>query len=67
MGKKISYYDNFSKSKFNTFKEYHTSLDNLKFISKKGFLKSYDIIDQALKICEYNKVYKCFFWFFINV
>ena len=50
---------NFSKSKFNTFKEYHTSLDNLKFISKNGFQHSYDIINQALKICENNKVYKC--------
>ncbi len=49
----------FCKSKFNTFKQYHTSLDDLKFVSKKGFKKSYEIVLDALNICQNNTILKC--------
>ena len=31
-------------SKYGEYKEYHTSLDNLKFISPDGLLQSYNLI-----------------------
>ena len=43
----------FTRSKFGTFKEYHTSEDNLNFISHKGLLGSYNLVKNTL-----NKIQK---------
>ena len=37
------------RSKYDTYKEYHTSLDNLKVISKKGLRGGYKVSKQAIK------------------
>jgi aminopeptidase-like protein len=37
------------KSKFGNFKEYHTSLDNFSFVTKKGIYQSFKIIKEAIK------------------
>ena len=37
------------KSKFGNFKEYHTSLDNFSFVTKKGVYQSFKIIKEAIK------------------
>jgi len=46
------------RSKYGTYPEYHTSLDNLKFISKKGLFGSFKIIKKTLEILEINHRYK---------
>lgn len=46
------------RSKYGEYKEYHTSLDNLDFISEKGLQGSFKIISESLKILEVNKIYK---------
>tara|TARA_B100000989_G_scaffold298400_1_gene287526 strand:- start:20045 stop:21334 length:1290 start_codon:yes stop_codon:yes gene_type:complete len=45
------------RSKYGKYKEYHTSLDNLKFISAKGLGKSYKIIKLFLAEFENTKIY----------
>ena len=37
------------KSKFGNFKEYHTSLDNFSFVTKKGIYQSYKVIKEAIE------------------
>ena len=46
------------RSKYGTFPEYHTSLDNLDFISKEGLLGGYSILSQTINLIEKNLVYK---------
>ncbi len=46
------------RSKYGEYKEYHTSLDNLKFISKDGFQKSFEIYVKILTLLENNFKYK---------
>jgi aminopeptidase-like protein len=46
------------RSKYGTFPEYHTSLDNLDFISVSGLKGSYDIYSKVIDLIENNKVYK---------
>ncbi len=46
------------RSKYGTYKEYHTSLDNLKFISPKGFQGSFNIYKQVIDLLELNRTYK---------
>ena len=46
------------RSKYGTYPEYHTSLDNLNFISAEGLFESYEIIKKTIEILEINKVYK---------
>ena len=46
------------RSKYGTYPEYHTSLDNLSFISSKGLFESFSVIKKTLEILEINKVYK---------
>ena len=43
---------NFSKKKFHNFKEYHTSADNLKFITKKGLNESFQILKNIILFFE---------------
>ena len=46
------------RSKYGTYPEYHTSLDNLKFISANGLYGSFKIISKTLEILEINHIYK---------
>ncbi len=46
------------RSKYGEYKEYHTSLDNLNFISDKGFEGSYNIYKKVIELLEINRVYK---------
>ena len=47
------------RSKYGTYKEYHTSLDNLDFISAEGLYGAYKIYKKMIEILETNKIYKC--------
>lgn len=44
----------FSRSKYNTYPEYHTSLDNLSFISQEGLAGAFDMMQHCLGIVEAN-------------
>ena len=46
------------RSKYGTYPEYHTSLDNLQFISGKGLYGSFKILKKTLEILEINFTYK---------
>ncbi len=46
------------KSKYGTFKEYHTSLDNLSFVSKESLNQSLKIYKDLLNFIEIRKIYK---------
>lgn len=46
------------RSKHGSYKEYHTSLDNLNFISVEGLKLSYDIYIRCFELIEKNFVYK---------
>jgi aminopeptidase-like protein len=46
------------RSKYDTYPEYHTSLDNLSFISPEGLQGGYDIIQKTIKTLEFNDYYK---------
>ena len=41
--------------KYGDYKEYHTSLDNMNYISSKGLEKSFKIIKDAIQILENTK------------
>ena len=45
------------RSKYGTYKEYHTSADDLNFISPKGLEGAYDIYLKAIEVLELNKVF----------
>jgi aminopeptidase-like protein len=51
------------RSKYNTYPEYHTSLDNLNFISEKGLRNSLQMLESITSIIEnnfkYKSTYKC--------
>lgn len=49
----------FCRSKFGTFPEYHTSLDNMNFVSEKGFEGSFAVMGNVFDVLEINRVYKC--------
>ena len=40
------------RSKYGTYKEYHTSLDNLEFVSPEGLAGAYNLIKRAIEICD---------------
>ena len=46
------------KSKFGTYKEYHTSLDNLDFVTPKGLQESYDFYVKLIEVLENNFKYR---------
>jgi aminopeptidase-like protein len=46
------------RTKYGEFKEYHTSLDNLDFVSPNGFEGSYEIYIKIIKALENNFIYK---------
>ena len=52
----------FSRSKFGTYPEYHTSKDDLNLVSEKGLIKSFEVINDiinsfVLGVIPYNKKY----------
>lgn len=46
------------KSKYGSYPEYHTSLDNLNFITPEGLRESYEMMKTAIEILESNKFWK---------
>ncbi|MDD7333705.1 MAG: DUF4910 domain-containing protein [Lachnospiraceae bacterium] len=48
----------FSRSKFHEYKEYHTSADNLSFISPEGMGNALEVLKRVVIALEYNKYYK---------
>lgn len=47
----------FCRSKFGEFPEYHTSADNLQYVSKEGFQGSFDVMTALIRELEYNRHY----------
>lgn len=45
------------RTKYGEFKEYHTSFDNLSFISKKGLANSFKLILNLISLIEKDKIY----------
>lgn len=46
------------RSKYGSYPEYHTSLDNLDFISAEGLVGAYDVFKECLILIERNHKYK---------
>ncbi len=46
------------KTKFGKFREYHTSLDNLSFVTPKGLEESYELYTKIIDLLENNYVYR---------
>ncbi len=46
------------RSKYNTFPEYHTSLDNLTFVTAEGLRSSYETMKDCLLLIEQNYFYQ---------
>ena len=45
------------RSKYGTFSEYHTSKDNMNFVSPEGFEGSFNVNKNLIEIIENNKIY----------
>ncbi len=48
----------FCRSKFGEFPEYHTSADDMSFVSPEGFQGAYDVIMEVVEILERNAYYR---------
>lgn len=48
----------YCRSKFGEFPEYHTSADDLDYISPEGLQGSYEVMTQVIQALEYNEKYK---------
>ncbi len=48
----------FCRSKYHVFPEYHTSADNLDFISTGGLQGSFDVMKKVINALEYNRNFK---------
>ena len=47
------------RTKYNEYPEYHTSMDDLEFISPDGLQGAYDVYGKILLILENNETYRC--------
>jgi aminopeptidase-like protein len=50
---------NIMRSKFNEYPEYHTSLDNLDFVTPQGLQGAFNVYQKAIELMEANKLYHC--------
>ena len=48
----------FCRSKYGEFPEYHTSADNMSFVSPEGFQGAYDVMTETIQVLEHNGKYK---------
>ena len=46
------------RTKYGAYKEYHTSLDNLSYISSEGLFGAYEVLTKCIDCIESNKIYK---------
>ncbi|HLD17196.1 MAG TPA: DUF4910 domain-containing protein [Coxiellaceae bacterium] len=47
------------RSKYKEYPEYHTSLDNLSFVSPEGLQGGFDVYQKIIILLEHNKYYEC--------
>lgn len=48
----------FCRSKYGEYPEYHTSADDMSFISPEGLMGAYEVMQQVIMALEYNRYYK---------
>lgn len=48
----------FCRTKYEEYEEYHTSADDMSFVSEEGFQGSYEVMIQVLEALESNQVYQ---------
>ncbi|MCR5746603.1 MAG: DUF4910 domain-containing protein [Lachnospiraceae bacterium] len=48
----------FCRSKYHIYPEYHTSADNMDFISPEGLQHSFDMMKKCISLIEYNRKYR---------